>query len=144
MYTLQAEYDIHLKKYKAKHPKMTELMDKIEIVKVEKSVYEKNILNALRGRLNTLRLQQKNFLDRAGQLEGTFTDHSELLVKYDAMSQEYNNLIELKNKVHAKIVAFSGDNGSDKYYMRMIREPGLVEDPVFPNKLLSLFPPYYF
>ncbi|MCM8525231.1 MAG: polysaccharide biosynthesis tyrosine autokinase [Lentisphaeraceae bacterium] len=136
MYALQAQYDIHLKTFKEKHPKMKELLDSIEIVKVEKRVYEKNVLNALSSRINTLKLQRKNFLDKASQIEGNFTNHAELLAQYDRMTQEFNNLLDLKNKVHGKVVAFSSSGGTDKYFMRMIREPNLLEEPVFPNKPL--------
>lgn len=132
---LQAERKIKLKKYKEAHPHLREVSDAIEVVEAEQDVYTGNILSTMKGRLRTMQVEKKSYLDKAKSVESSIGDHSGLLSRYQSMQQKLDNLISMKNKIHSKVIAISTDGSKEKYFTRMIREPQLYDGAVWPNKL---------
>ncbi|MCM8536580.1 MAG: polysaccharide biosynthesis tyrosine autokinase [Lentisphaeraceae bacterium] len=134
---IDAEYKIKLKKYKKSHPKMIDLKDKEEIILAESSAYSVNIVNALRGRVESMEIERLNYLKKANATEKSLGEHSIHLSTHERLKARLTNLIEMKNRVHSKIISLSTDSTQEKYFMRMIRSPEILEKPVWPQKLKS-------
>ena len=134
IHSINAKIKIKGKKYKKAHPKIKEILDELEVVKVEQAVFTQNILSTIKGRIVTLKAEKDRYINRADQIEDSFGNNAGLLSQLDDYLAKLEALNELKNKVHSKLIAISGDQ-SDKYFTRMIREPFMHESAVWPSKI---------
>ncbi|MDD7983527.1 AAA family ATPase [Lentisphaera marina] len=132
MGSLNAEYDILLKKFRSAHPTMKELKKRIDILATELSAYRQNILDTIVSRMETLKSEKDSYVKRAIEVENSFGNSGSLINELDNMNAKLAQLLELKNTIRAKLITMN-ENHDDKYITRIIREPFANPAPIFPN-----------
>ena len=129
--TIQAEYQRKLLKYKPAHPKMREIEDRREIVRIEQEEYSKNILSTIKGRIKTMEAEKKSYFDKARDIEDSIGGNSEVLTTYQTLREKYESLNSMKNHVRMKALLLTSN--ADRFFTRMVQKPNAGSSPVWPS-----------
>jgi capsular exopolysaccharide synthesis family protein len=130
---LQAEFDHLLKTYRPSHPKMQELLVKLEAARRELRIAAELTLKHLKSRREALRLQEEAYARTAEKVRSSFAPQTATRAQYELLQEKYNSLARHRDSLRNKIIDLTSSQ-VDKTIVRRVEDPQSSARPYYPVK----------